>query len=75
MLQAAFDHTSWKRYDAKYHLACKCLRKDREQLLTFYDFPAEYWAHLRATNPIESNQSISVKVNADSIWEIPAHAR
>ena len=23
-------------------------------LLTFYDFPAEHWIHLRTTNPIES---------------------
>ena len=23
-------------------------------LLTFFDFPAEHWAHLRTTNPIES---------------------
>lgn len=28
--------------------------KDREQLLTFYDFPAEHWKHLRTTNPIKS---------------------
>ena len=30
------------------------LGKDREVLLTFYDFPAEHWIHLRTTNPIES---------------------
>ena len=23
-------------------------------LLTFYDFPAEHWKHVRTTNPIES---------------------
>ncbi len=28
--------------------------KDREALLTFYDFPAEHWRHIRTTNPIES---------------------
>jgi putative transposase len=43
-----------EKYDAKYQKACECLRKDREQLLTFYDFPAEHWTHLRTTNPIES---------------------
>ena len=32
----------------------ECLTKDRDVLLTFYDFPAEHWAHLRTTNPIES---------------------
>jgi len=41
-------------YQAKYPKACDCLQKDREQLLTFYDFPAEHWKHLRTTNPIES---------------------
>jgi transposase-like protein len=32
----------------------ECLRKDREELLAFYDFPAEHWVHIRTTNPIES---------------------
>jgi putative transposase len=51
--EQAFDHFL-EKYDAKYQKACECLRKDREQLLTFYDFPAEHWGHLRTTNPIES---------------------
>src|SRR5262249_39826555 len=38
----------------KYEEAGECLRKDREVLLAFYDFPAEHWKHLRTTNPIES---------------------
>lgn len=41
-------------YGAKYPKACECLAKDREELLVFYDFPAEHWKHLRTTNPIES---------------------
>jgi transposase-like protein len=41
-------------YQAKYPKACECLSKDRTELLTFYDFPAEHWKHLRTTNPIES---------------------
>jgi len=41
-------------YEAKYRSATECLAKDREQLLTFYDFPAEHWIHIRTTNPIES---------------------
>lgn len=41
-------------YGAKYPQACECLAKDRDELLTFYDFPAEHWKHLRTTNPIES---------------------
>ena len=43
-----------KTYQAKYPKACECLSKDRDVLLTFYDFPAEHWIHLRTTNPIES---------------------
>ena len=41
-------------YEAKYPKATGCLSKDRDVLLTFYDFPAEHWIHLRTTNPIES---------------------
>jgi putative transposase len=41
-------------YEAKYAKACECLKRDRDELLTFYDFPAEHWMHLRTTNPIES---------------------
>jgi transposase-like protein len=43
-----------KTYEAKYPKACECLAKDRQELLAFYDFPAEHWIHLRTTNPIES---------------------
>jgi transposase-like protein len=43
-----------EKYGAKYEKAVACLLKDREALLTFYDFPAEHWDHLRTTNPIES---------------------
>jgi transposase-like protein len=49
----AFD-AFLEKYGAKYHAACEILRKDRDELLTFYDFPAEHWKHLRTTNPIES---------------------
>ena len=41
-------------FEAKYEAAVQCLRKDRDRLLTFYDFPAENWCHIRTTNPIES---------------------
>ena len=43
-----------KLYTPKYPGACKCLEKDKDQLFSFYDFPAEHWAHIRTTNPIES---------------------
>ena len=41
-------------YGVKYELAVKKPIKDRDVLLTFYDFPAEHWKHIRTTNPIES---------------------
>jgi putative transposase len=41
-------------YETKYPKAAECLAQDREELLAFYDFPAEHWAHIRPTNPIES---------------------
>ena len=44
-------------YEDKYPKAAECLQKDREALLTFYDFPAEHWRHIRTTNPIESTFS------------------
>ena len=49
----AFDNFL-EKYGAKFPAACECLKKDRNVLLTFYDFPAEHWKHLRTTNPIES---------------------
>jgi putative transposase len=51
--EKAFDRFVTK-YGAKYGKAVACLVKDREVLLTFYDFPAEHWKHIRTTNPIES---------------------
>ena len=38
----------------KYDKATDRLVKDRERLLSFYDYPAEHWKHIRTTNPIES---------------------
>lgn len=49
----AFDNTV-ELYSAKYPKAMVCLAKDKEELLAFYDFPAEHWQHIRTTNPIES---------------------
>ena len=43
-----------EKYAPKYDKAVECLLEDREALLTFFDFPAEHWAHLRTSNPIES---------------------
>ncbi|WP_425839333.1 IS256 family transposase [Streptomyces fractus] len=43
-----------KQYGAKFPKAVKKIVDDEDQLLAFYDFPAEHWIHLRTTNPIES---------------------
>ena len=51
---AAAIETFAEKYGAKYEKAVTCLLKDRNALLTFYDFPAEHWDHLRTSNPIES---------------------
>ena len=41
-------------YEPKYPKAAQCLAKDRDSLLSFYDFPAQHWHHIRTSNPIES---------------------
>jgi len=41
-------------YEPKYPKAVASLTRDQDKLLTFYDFPAEHWVHLRTTNPVES---------------------
>src|SRR5512142_1372137 len=41
-------------FGAKYPKAAAKVADDREQLLAFYDFPAEHWVHLKTSNPIES---------------------
>ena len=51
--EAAIE-TFAEKYGTKYARAVECLTKDRDALLTFYDFPAEHWDHLRTSNPIES---------------------
>ncbi|MCJ7686501.1 MAG: IS256 family transposase [Desulfobacteraceae bacterium] len=53
-------------YGAKYPKVAECLEKDREQLLTFYDFPAEHWRHIRTTNPIESTFA-TVRLRTDKV--------
>ena len=46
--------SGWLTVAPQYAKAAECLEKDRDTLLTFYDFPAEHWIHIRTTNPIES---------------------
>jgi transposase-like protein len=51
--EAAFDFFV-ETYGVKWDKAVAKLVKDREVLLTFYDYPAEHWKHIRTSNPIES---------------------
>lgn len=50
---SAYDHFV-ETYEAKYPKAVESLIKDKEDLFTFYDFPATHWIHIRTTNPVES---------------------
>ena len=43
-----------KQYAAKCPKAVKRITDDEDELLAFFDYPAEDWIHLRTTNPIES---------------------
>jgi putative transposase len=43
-----------KEYGTRYAKAVETLTKDQDRMLTFFDFQAEHWLHLRTTNPIES---------------------
>jgi transposase-like protein len=51
--EKAFD-LFLKTYEPKYPKATLCLEKDREELMAFYDFPAQHWQSIRTSNPIES---------------------
>jgi transposase-like protein len=41
-------------YGVKWPKAVAKVTDDQDALLTFFDYPAEHWVHLRTTNPIES---------------------
>jgi putative transposase len=43
-----------KVYEPKYPKAVLCLQKDRDELMTFFNFPAQHWQSIRTSNPIES---------------------
>ena len=51
--EKAFDHFC-ESYRDKYPKAVECLEPDRKILLSFYEFPAAHWKHIRTTNVIES---------------------
>jgi putative transposase len=44
-------------YGAKWPKAVAKITNDAEELLTFFDYPAEHWLHLKTSNPIESTFS------------------
>ena len=44
-------------YGVKWPKAVAKIVDDAEELLTFFDFPAEHWVHLKTSNPIESTFS------------------
>lgn len=47
-------------FEAKYEKAVENLKKDKDDLFRFYDYPAEHWTHIRTSNPIESTFQRSV---------------
>ena len=47
-----------KDYEAKWPKATEKVTKDKDEMLAFFDFPAEHWVHLKTTNPIESTFAI-----------------
>src|SRR6266568_3922244 len=44
-------------YGVKWPKAVAKVTDDQDALLTFFEYPAEHWQHLRTTNPIESSFS------------------
>ena len=43
-----------RQFGGKYPKSAECLDKDWGSLVSFFDFPAQHWRHIRTTNPIES---------------------
>ena len=46
-----------KEFGVKWPKAIEKITSDKETLLTFYDYPAEHWRHLRTTNPVENRHT------------------
>jgi putative transposase len=52
--EAAASYRKWvAKYEALYPKAVKCLKKDIDSMLVFFDFPKERWKKIRTTNIIE----------------------
>jgi putative transposase len=54
-------------YGVKYPKAVASLTADQARLLTFFNYPAEHWEHLRSTNPIESTSG-TVRLRERPSW-------
>ena len=53
------------RYQSQFPKAVKALDRDWDRMLTFFDFPAKHWRHLRTTNVVESPfASVRLRTNA-----------
>jgi putative transposase len=48
-------------YKYKYPKATECLEKDYDELMAFFDLPAQHWQCIRTINPIESTFAIEPK--------------
>ena len=61
-------------YQDKYPKATLTLKKDREELLAFYDFPAKHWQSIRTGNPIESTfgtiRHMKIQGLSQSWWNV-----
>jgi transposase-like protein len=49
-------------YGAKFPKAVAKITDDLDELLAFYDYPAEHWIHLRTTNPIWVNRPVEARL-------------
>jgi transposase-like protein len=49
-------------YGAKFPKAVAKITDDEDELLAFFDYPAEHWVHLRTTNPISVNRPTEVRL-------------
>ena len=53
------------RYRKNYPRAVECLLKDKDSLLTYFNYPRPHWVSLKTTNPIESIfASVKLRTNA-----------
>ena len=52
--EAARDELAFWLHEQAQDPAAETLYRDWDDFITFYDFPAEHWLHLRTSNPIES---------------------